>query len=72
MTYHRVCNKSYTTCVTSGAGTASAGFRTNEALCQLSYEAPYLSPEGGRPGKPTQAVGHTCSGNLRIVKNCTT
>ena len=25
----------------------SAGFRTNEALCQLSYEAPYLGPECG-------------------------
>jgi hypothetical protein len=24
--------------------------------------------EGGRPGRPTQAVGHTCSGNLGIVK----
>ena len=23
----------------------SAGFRTNEALCQLCYEAPYLGPE---------------------------
>jgi hypothetical protein len=29
----------------------STGFRTNEAMCQLSYEAPYLGPEGlGRPG----------------------
>ena len=27
----------------------SAGFRTNEALCQLSYEVSYLGPEGGRP-----------------------
>ena len=27
----------------------SVGFRTNEALCWLSYEAPYLGPEGGRP-----------------------
>ena len=26
----------------------SAGFRTNEALCQLSYEAPFLGPEGGK------------------------
>ena len=42
----------------------SAGFRTYEALCYLSYEA----PEGGRPGKPTQAVRHTCSGQLGIVK----
>ena len=24
--------------------------------------------EGGRPGRPTQAVGHTCSGNLGIVQ----
>ena len=46
----------------------SAGFRTNEALCQLSYEAPYLGPEGGIPGRPTLAVRHTCSGNLGIVK----
>jgi len=46
----------------------SAGFRTYEALCYLSYEAPYLGPEGGRPGRPTQAVGHTCSGQLGIVK----
>jgi len=38
----------------------SVGFRTNEA--------PYLVPEGGKPGRPTQAVGHTCSGNLGIVK----
>jgi len=30
--------------------------------------APYLGPEGGRPGRPTQAVRHTCSGNLGIVK----
>ena len=28
--------------------TCSAGFRTNEALCQLSYGAPYLGPEEGR------------------------
>ena len=34
----------------------SAGIRTNEALCWLSYEAPYLGPEGGRPDRPTQAV----------------
>ena len=31
-------------------------------------EAPYLGPEGGRPGRPTRAVRHTCSGNLGIVK----
>ena len=31
----------------------SVGFRTNEALCWLSYEAPYLGPEGGRPSEPT-------------------
>ena len=40
--------------------TTSAGFRTNEA--------PYLGPEGGRQSRPTQAVRHTCSGNLGIVK----
>ena len=34
----------------------SAGFRTNEVLCYVSYEAPYLGPEGGRPGRPTQVV----------------
>jgi len=27
-----------------------------------------LGPEGGRPGRPAQAVRHTCSGNLGIVK----
>jgi hypothetical protein len=27
-----------------------------------------LGLEGGRPGRPTQAVGHTCSGNLGIVQ----
>jgi hypothetical protein len=27
-----------------------------------------VSPEGGRPGRPTQAVGHTCSGRFGIVK----
>ena len=48
----------------------SNGFRTNEALCQLSYEAPYLGLEGGRLGRSTQsqAVRHTCSGNLGIVQ----
>ena len=46
----------------------SAGFRTNGALYQLSYEAPYLDPGGGRLGRLTQAVMHTCSGNLGIVK----
>jgi hypothetical protein len=25
----------------------------------LSYEAPYLGPHGGKPGRPTQAVRHT-------------
>jgi hypothetical protein len=34
----------------------------------LVNEAPYLGPEVGRPGSPTQAVKHTCSGNLGIVK----
>jgi hypothetical protein len=28
----------------------SAGSGTNEALCYLAYEIPYLGPEGGRPG----------------------
>ena len=46
----------------------SAGFRTNETLCLLIYVTPYLGPERGRPGRPTQAVRHTCSGNLGIVK----
>ena len=27
-----------------------------------------MGSEGGRPGMPTQAVRHTCSGNLGIVK----
>jgi len=27
-----------------------------------------LGPEGGRPGRPTQTVRHTCSGNLGIVR----
>ena len=27
-----------------------------------------MGPEGGRPGRPTQTVRHTCSGNLGIVK----
>ena len=27
-----------------------------------------MGPEGGRSGSPTQAVRHTCSGNLGIVK----
>ena len=27
-----------------------------------------MGPEGGRPGRPTQVVGHTCSGKLGIVK----
>jgi hypothetical protein len=34
----------------------------------VNYDAPYLGPEGGRPGRPTLAVRHTCSGNLGIVK----
>jgi hypothetical protein len=28
----------------------------------------YLGPEGGRSGRPTQAVRHIGSGNLGIVK----
>ena len=43
-------------------------FRTYEALYQLSYEAPYLGPERGRSGRPTQAVRYTSSGKLGIVK----
>ena len=27
-----------------------------------------MGPEGGRPGRPTPAVKHACSGNLGIVK----
>jgi len=27
-----------------------------------------MGPEGGSHGSPTQAVRHTCSGNLGIVK----
>jgi hypothetical protein len=34
----------------------------------VSYEVPYLGPEGDRPGRTTQAVRHTCSGYLGIVK----
>ena len=34
----------------------------------LSYEAPYFGPEGGKPGIPTQAVRHKCSGKLGIFK----
>ena len=48
--------------------TTGVGFRTNEGLCYLSYETPYLGTEGGRPGKPKQAVRYTCSRNLGIVK----
>jgi hypothetical protein len=53
---------------TSSWFSCSVGFRINEAMCYLSYDAPYLFPEGGRPGRPTQAVRHTCAGNLGIVK----
>ena len=31
----------------------------HEVLCYLSYEVPYLGPEGAKSGRPTQAVGHT-------------
>jgi hypothetical protein len=31
----------------------------NEVLCYLSYEVPYLGPEGVKSGRPTQAVRHT-------------
>ena len=27
-----------------------------------------MGPEGGIPARPTQAVRHTCSGNLGVVK----
>ena len=27
-----------------------------------------MGPEGGRLGRPAQAVGHTCAGNFGIVK----
>ena len=27
-----------------------------------------MGPEGGRPGSPTYAISHKCSGNLGIVK----
>ena len=40
----------------SDCNRVSVGVRTNEALCQLSYEAPYLDPEECKPGRPTQAV----------------
>jgi hypothetical protein len=40
----------------------------SSAKFKLGYEAPYLGPEGGRPGRLTQAAMHTCSGNLGIVK----
>lgn len=33
-----------------------AEFRTNEALCLLSCEVPYVGPERGRPSRPTKAV----------------
>ena len=46
----------------------SAGFRTYEALCYLSYEASYLGPERGQLGRPTHAVRLTSSGKLGIVK----
>lgn len=48
--------------------TVSAGFRTNEALCQLTYEAPYVGPEGDRPSRSIQAVKHTYLENLGVVK----
>ena len=28
-------------------------------MCYLSYDVPYLGPQGGKPGRPTQAVRHT-------------
>ena len=36
-----------------------SALRQNEVLCYLSYEVPYLGPEGAKSGRPTQAVGHT-------------
>ena len=61
-------------CDITSIRTSSAGFRTNEALCQLSYEAPYLGPAGGRPGRHTQAHSHrlsTLSLCLESLKNRT-
>ena len=34
----------------------------------VDYEVPYLEPEGCRPDRSTQAVGHTGSGNIGIIK----
>ena len=34
----------------------------------LVYEVPYLGPEGCRSTMSTQAVLHTCSANLGLVK----
>ena len=34
----------------------------------LNEPPPYFGPEGGRPGRPAQAVRYTCAGNLGIVK----
>ena len=48
---------------------SSAGSRTNEAMCQLSHEAPNLGPEGGRPGRPTQASRHLESLRNRTPSN---
>ena len=27
-------------------------------MCYLSYDVPYLGPQGGKPGRPTEAVRH--------------
>jgi hypothetical protein len=44
--------------------------RTKEKLGPVLNKlwAPSISPEGGRPGMPTQTDRHTCSENLGIVK----
>ena len=48
----------------------SAGFRTNEALCWLSYmRPPYLGPEEGRPGRPTQAVNSIIMSGIAPKQN---
>jgi len=34
-----------------------------------SYEAPYLGPEGGRPGRPTQAVNSIIMSGISPKQN---
>ena len=50
-------------------GGGRAGFAPPWIHPWLCYEAPYLGPKGGRSSRPTQAVRHTCSENIGIVKN---